>query len=67
MIEFFNKMGPTVSLRHFRTAKLEVLPLCNKWQTQKCLWKAMSEMRLRLLFYKLTEWLKHIIIVLLGQ
>ena len=67
MIEFFNKMGSTVSLRHFRTTKLEVLSLCNKWQTQKCLWKAMSETRLRTLFHKLTERLKYIITVLLGQ
>ena len=68
MIEFFNKMCSTVSLRHFRTTNLEVLSLCNKWQIQKCLWKALSETRLRPLFYNQTERLKYIIIVLLlGQ
>ena len=55
MIEFFNKMCSTVSLRHLRTANLEVLSLCNKWQTQKCLWKALSETEVEATFVQ-ADW-----------
>ena len=65
MIEFFNKMCSTVSLRHFRTANLEVLSLCNKWQTQKCLWKALSETEVEATFVQADERLKYIIIIVL--